>query len=156
MHSQYSTEEKQHHVCQPTNMFTTQQLNGILFQMTSRRTQHEPVLTLQLIGSPVQMSSRRSNQNWVKYTKYQHWLNKLDARPPYGSLTIVSPKDKFSSRSQHFTSMWSPTLHLYVKSNSSLQREVQINFSRTQIHQIVSYRLHHQTVVPMWLPTYLA
>jgi len=44
----------------PTNVSTTQQLNGT---PNSRRTQHEPTLTLQLTGTPVQMSSRRSKPN---------------------------------------------------------------------------------------------
>jgi len=42
-------------------MSTTQQLNGTPFQITLRRTQHESTLTLQLTGTRVQMSSRRSN-----------------------------------------------------------------------------------------------
>jgi len=63
------------------NVSTTQQLNGTPFQMTLRRTQHEPTLTLQLTSTPSQMSSRWSNQIWVEHTKYQHRLNKPNARP---------------------------------------------------------------------------
>jgi len=60
---QLSYPNEMHHTCLPitppkryqmsrtTNMSTTQQLNGIPFQMTSRRTQHEPTLTLQLTCS---------------------------------------------------------------------------------------------------------
>jgi len=48
------------------------------------------------------------------------------------------------------------TLHLYVKSNSSPLHEVTISFSRTHMHQIALYGLHHQMDVPLRLPTYLA
>ena len=61
-----------------------------------------------------------------------------------------------SSRSQYFTSTWSPTLHLYVNSNSLPLREFPINFSRTHIRLIASYGLHHQMAAPLRLPTYLA
>ena len=60
-----------------------------------------------------------------------------------------------ASRSQYFTSTWSLTLHLYVNFNSLPLREIPIKFSRTQIHQIASFGLHYQMVVPLRLPTYL-
>ena len=64
-------------------------------------------------------------------------------------------KINHSSRSQHLISAWISTLHLYLNSNSSPLREVPISFSRTQIHQIASYLLHHQMDAPLRLPTYL-
>ena len=88
--------------------------------MTSRRTQHEPIMTQQLTGTPIQMSSRRSNQIWVEHTKYQYRLNKLDAQLLYASSTIFSLED------QMFIEI--TALHLYVKSNSSPLREVQTIF----------------------------
>ena len=45
-----------------TNDHVYNSANGTPFQMISRRIQHEPTLTLQLTGTPAQMSSRRSNQ----------------------------------------------------------------------------------------------
>jgi len=136
MSSQHFTEENQHHMSRPTNVL---QLSN---WMISRRTHYEPHW-LQLNGTPIHMYSRWSNQIWVEHTKYQYRLNKIDAQPLYASSTIFSLED------QMFIKI--TALHLYVKSNSSPLREVQINFrcqfSRTQIHHIASYRLHHQ----MWL-----
>jgi len=50
MPSQHFTDEK-YHMSRPINVFPTQQHNGTQFQMTLRRTHHEPTLTLQLTGS---------------------------------------------------------------------------------------------------------
>ena len=129
-----------HHMSRPMSVSTTQQLNETLFQMTSRRTP-----TWANTDSPTdwhsRMSSRWSNQFWVEHIKFQHRLNKPDACPSYASSTIFSPED------QMFIEI--TTLHLYLKSNSSPLREVQISFSLTQVHQIASYELHHQTDAPM-------
>jgi len=73
-------------------------------------------MTQQLTSTPIQISSRWSNQIWVENTKYQLWLNKLDAFPLMQAQLSSHRKIKCSSRSQHLTSTWSPTLHLYVKS----------------------------------------
>jgi len=94
-------------------------LNGTPFQMTSRRTQQEPTPTFQLTGTPVQISLRRSNQIWIEHTKYQHRLNKPDARSLMQAQLYTHRKIKCSLRLQHFTSTWSSTLHLYVKSKSA-------------------------------------
>jgi len=73
-------------------------------QEESNMSQH----SLQLTGTLVQMSSRRSNQIWVKHTKYQYRLNKLDAHPLTQAQLSSHQKIKCSSRSQHIPSTWSP------------------------------------------------
>jgi len=135
------TEEKQYHMNRSTNVSPTQQLNGTLFQMTSRRTQHEPTLTLQLTVSLVQMSSRCSNQIWVEHTKHHHRLQQTGCTPPFMQAQLSSHQTIIrSSRSQHFTFTWSPTLHLYVKSQLASQNPK--SFIRL--------------VAPLGLSTYLA
>ena len=146
--SHHFTDEK-YHMRRPMNVSLTQQLNRTLFQMTSRRTPSwantdSPTDWL----SPVYMSSRQSNQIWVEHTNIG--FNKLDTQAPYASLTIFSLEDqlfieitilhlyvsltlhfymKFNcySRSQLFTSTWSPTLHLYVKSQSTSREPKQLH-----------------------------
>ena len=142
MPSHHFTEENQHHMSQLTNVSLTQQLNGILFQMTSRRTQYEPTLT------PTDWHSSSTvfkmiNQIWVEHTKYQYRFNKLDTQFPLCKLSYLL----IGRSNVHRDHNTSPLREF----NSSPPREVQISFrcqfSRTQIQQIASYGLHHQ----MWL-----
>jgi len=117
--------------------------------MTSRRTHHEPTLTLQLTGSlqptclqlTIQLSLSRAHRTPSS-------LQQLDAHPSYASYSVFSPEDHL------FIEI--TMLHLYVKSNSSPLREVPISFSRTQLHHVASYGLHHQMAAPLRLPMYLA
>ena len=142
-----------HHTCFPSlhlrrntiraNQRTCLSLSNfmeIYSNMTSRRTHHEPTLTLQLTGSiqstclqlMVQPSLSRAH-------RIPSRLHKLDAHPSYPSSTVFSPED------QLFIEI--TMLHLYVKSNSLPLREAPISFSRIQT---ASYELHHQ----MWLRLY--
>ena len=146
-----------HHTCLPysspmrtfihADHRTYLQLNNY---MTSRRTHHEPTLTLTEwhstpnIFKMIQPILSRVHQISIS-------AQQTGCTTPLCKLNYLLTEIKCSSRSRHFTSTWSLTLHLYVKSNSLPLREVQISFrcqfSRTQIHQIASYGLHHQ----IWL-----
>ena len=69
--------------------------------------------------SPVHMSSRLSNHIWVEHTIHHHRLQQTGCTSPYASLTIFSPDDQLFIEIIVLHPTWSPTLHLYVKSNSS-------------------------------------
>ena len=109
--------------------------------MTSRRTQREPTLTLQLTGSLqfkcLQDSPTKSEQSTPNTIIS---FNNLDAHPLY-KLNFLLTEDQ--------TFIEITTLHLYVKSNSSSLREVQ-SASREPIYT----KYLHTGCITKWLRLY--
>jgi len=122
-----------------------------LMELYSKWPQEEPIMSQHWLFTdwlyPVHMSSRRSNQIWVKHSKHHHQFQQTRCTPLLCKLNYLLTR----------------RLNVYRDHNTSPLREVQLFTSTWSPNQLLENPntlysfiwVVYQMAAPLWLPTYL-